>query len=82
MLKILTPKEAIIIGLRLGYVDNKYFTSTSVAGFLGIEEEEVIETTKKALLVYKEQFNNFIDEAINIIEDKTTVQNNSLVKRK
>ena len=53
MLKSLTPKEAIIICLKLGYVDEKYFTTESIAGFLGIETSEVIETTKKVLLVYK-----------------------------
>lgn len=66
MLKSLTPKEAVIICLKLGYVDEKYFTTESIADFLGIETSEVIETTKKVLLVYRENINRFIDEAVEV----------------
>ena len=66
MLKSLTPKEAVIICLKLGYVDEKYFTTESIAGFLGIETSEVIETIKKVLLVYKENINQFIDKTVDI----------------
>lgn len=65
MLNILSVKDAIIICLRLGYVDNKYSSTKSIADFLGVEEEEVIETTKKVLL-YKENINNFIDKAVEV----------------
>ena len=68
MLNELEVKEAIIIGLRLGYVDGKYFSTKSIADFLGVSEEEVIETTKKVLLLYKENINNFIDKAIEASE--------------
>lgn len=64
MLKTLTPKEAVIICLKLGYVDDKYFTTESIAGFLGIEQEEVIEITKKVLLLYKDNINQFIDKVV------------------
>lgn len=74
MLKVLSPKEAIIICLRLGYVDGKYFTTESIAGFLGVEEDEVREITKKILLVYKENINNFIDQAINIVTDNPVLK--------
>ena len=47
MLKSLTSKEAVIICLKLGYVDDKYFTTESIAVFLGIETSEVIETKKR-----------------------------------
>lgn len=73
MLKSLTPKEAVIVCLRLGYVDEKYFTSESIAGFLGIETSEVIETTKKVLLVYKENINQFIDKAVDIATSSSLV---------
>lgn len=66
MLKLLTPKEAVIICLKLGYVDGKYFSTESVAGFLGIEVDEVIEITKKVLLVYRENINQFIDKAAEV----------------
>lgn len=54
MMSVLTAKESIIISLKLGYVDGKYFSTESIAQFLGIEEKEVIEATKKVLLLYKE----------------------------
>ncbi len=56
MLNVLTPKEAIIVCLRLGYAE-----------FLQIESSEVIETTKKALLLYKDSINEFIDKAVEYV---------------
>ena len=70
MLKVLSPKEAVIACLRLGYVDGKYFTTESISGFLGVSEDEVLDTTKKVLSAYKESINSFIDRAIDIISDK------------
>lgn len=67
----LNPKSGIIIALRLGYVDGKYFTSESIASFLGIEVKEVIETTKEVLNLYKQNINSFIDTAISYIEPET-----------
>ena len=66
MMNVLTVKEAIIISLRLGYVDEKYFSTSSIAKFLEIEETEVIEITKKVLLLYKENINSFLESAIEI----------------
>lgn len=74
MINVLTVKEAIIISLKLGYVDGKYFSTESIAQFLGIEESEVIETTKKALLLYKENINAFIDGIIEVATDQTKKQ--------
>lgn len=38
--------------------------------FLGIEKEEVLETVKKALLLYKENINQFIDGAIESVDEQ------------
>lgn len=73
MLKSLTPKEAVITCLKLGYVDGKYFTTESIAGFLGIETSEVIETTKNVLFVYKENINHFIDKAVEVATGSSLV---------
>ena len=70
IMNILTIKEAVIISLRLGYIDGKYFKADSIAQFLGIEVEEVIDTTKKVLLLYKENINQFIDKAIEIVTEQ------------
>ena len=71
MLSILSVKEAIIVSLRFGYVDGKYFDTKAIASFLDISEDEVRDITMKALLLYKENINNFIDKAINIVSDNT-----------
>lgn len=65
----LNPKSAVIIILRLGYVDNKYFSSESIAEFLEIEEKEVRETTMEMLTLYKQHINGFIDQAISYTEN-------------
>ena len=70
MLNVLSVKEAIIISLKLGYVDEKYFSTAAIAQFLDIEEEEVIDVTKKVLLLYKEKINDFLNNVIEIATDK------------
>ena len=66
MMSVLSVKESVIISLKLGYIDGKYFSTDSIAQFLGIEPQEVIDTTRKVLLLYKENINQFIDNAIQI----------------
>ena len=69
MMSVLSVKESVIISLKLGYVDGKYFSTDSIAEFLGIEPQEVIDTTKKVLLLYKENINQFIDNAIEVVTE-------------
>ena len=65
-----TPKEAIIVGLKLGYVDGKYFSTEAISRFLEISHDEVRETTKKVLLLYKDHLNEFLDNVIDVATDK------------
>lgn len=74
MTTILSVKEAIIIALKLGYVDEKYFTTESIAKFLDIPKEEVRETIKKVLELYKDNINNFIDEIITSSNDENKLK--------
>ena len=74
----LTVKESVIISLRLGYIDGKYFSTESIAEFLGIEIQEVIEATKKVLLLYKENINQYIDMAIKTVSNEP----NQLTRKK
>lgn len=69
MMSVLSVKESVIISLKLGYIDGKYFSTDSIAQFLGIEQQEVIDTTKKVLLLYKENINQFIDNAIEMVNE-------------
>lgn len=80
MMSILTAKESIIISLKLGYVDGKYFSTESIAQFLGIEETEVIEATKKVLLLYKENINSFLDNIIKVVTDPTEHEKSLFIK--
>ena len=66
MMSVLSVKESVIISLKLGYIDGKYFSTDSIAEFLGIEPQEIIDATRKVLLLYKENINQFIDNAIQI----------------
>ena len=68
----LDPKAAIIIALRLGYIDNKHFSSESIATFLEIDELEVIQTTTEVLKLYKEQIGLLIEKAISYDESNYT----------
>ncbi|MBQ4634789.1 MAG: sigma-70 family RNA polymerase sigma factor [Bacilli bacterium] len=70
MVNVLTVKESVIISLKLGYIDGKYFSTDSIAQFLGIEAQEVIDTTRKVLLLYKENINQFIDSAIEVVTEQ------------
>ena len=65
-----SPKDAIIAGLKLGYVDGKYFSTEAICNFLDINPEEVRESTKKVLELYKERLIDSIDSVIDIATDK------------
>lgn len=79
MLEMLSPTEIIIATLKLGYVDEKYFSTESISKFLETSEDEVRETTKKVLLVCKENINQIIDSTI---EEITKEQNRNPVLQK
>lgn len=70
MMNVLSVKEYVIISLKLGYIDGKYFTTESIAKFLEIEQDEVRETIEKVLLLYKENINQFLDNVIKIVSDE------------
>ena len=80
MMSVLSVKESVIISLKLGYVDGKYFSTDSIAQFLGIEPQEVIDTTRKVLLLYKENINQFIDNAIQIATEGESKISSPVVK--
>lgn len=56
MSKTLSVKEAIIFSLKMGYVDNKYFTSSQIAKFLNLDEKEVLKILRKLLTRYEEVY--------------------------
>lgn len=70
LLKNLSYKESIIAFLKFGYVDDKYYSTESIAKFLEIDECEVNEIAKKMLLAYKETLNSYLDQAIDIADNQ------------
>lgn len=64
LLNKLDAKEAMIVSLKLGYVDGKSFSNAAIAKFLEMDKQEVIEIITKVLLNYKDKLNQFLDEFI------------------
>lgn len=62
IVKMLSSKDAVIVSLRLGMCDGKYFSDNEIASILDISQEEVIETTKKVLLLYRDNFSNYLKQ--------------------
>jgi len=64
VLKVLSIKEAVILCLSLGYVNNQYLSSSNIATFLKMDEREVLDIKKRALMIYKEKMVHLLDQAI------------------
>ena len=67
----LSEKERVIILLKFGFIDGKYYRNDDIAKFFGIDETEVEEIIEKVLLLYRENSINQIDQAREIITKKT-----------
>lgn len=80
MMSMYSPKESMIASLKLGYIDGKCFSTTAISEFLGIEAQEVIDTTRKVLLAYKEKINQIIDGTIKIVSEESEITPSSLSK--
>lgn len=74
--QVLGAKDAVIISLALGKVDGKFFEASKIAAFLGMSEEEVNESVKRILEVYKTYLTDIINQAI------TTVSSNPKILEK
>lgn len=73
MISNLGSKESIIISLRMGYIDGKYFSVDAIAEFLDIERDEVSKIIKEVLLNYKKSVIKSIDHAIEVASDEQNV---------
>lgn len=65
--------EAVVVCLKLGYIDGKYFETKEVAEFLEIENSRVYDITRKFLEIYKENVLEFIDKIIDGVNDSFTL---------
>ena len=66
MIKVLSPKEAMIVSFKLVYADNPNLSTENIAKFVGVEPQQVVEITKKALQIYRDLFNEHIDKVIEL----------------
>ena len=57
LIKQYSAKEIMIFILKLGYVNGKNFSTKAISNFLGINEQEIIDITKKLLFDYKDKIN-------------------------
>ena len=82
----LAPKDLVIISLKLGYIDNKFFSTKEISKFLDITEEEINQTTKKVLLSYKEDINQLMNHIISLATEEKIIpdekENNKLLAKK
>ena len=79
MMSNMSPKEAVIVCLKFGYIDDKYFTDDAIKDFLGVESKDIREATMKVLLSYKDQITSLVDDIIE--KGKPKVLNNKTPKK-
>jgi len=82
LLQTMSPKEVVVIILRLGYINDVYYSEEKIASFLEIEVEEVREITKNVLTMQRNKFNSFLDEAIDSVsyKEKVLLPKNKVIK--
>ena len=54
-------QEAIILSLKLGYVNNKVYNNEEIARFLNLDKKWIDETVKKCIFIYQDQTKNLIE---------------------
>lgn len=56
--------ELVIFSLKVGYCQGKYFSTSSIANFFGMDPNKVVEIRNQGLELCKEEFNKIVDQAI------------------
>ena len=66
----LTVKEAIILAIIiLGYLENKEVNLNTIADLLEIDVNDILEDYRKMLLMFKENINEYVNNAINYLNN-------------
>ena len=63
----------VIASLMFGCMYEKHLSISEICELLCIKQQEVIDTTRKILLAYKERMNQTIDSAIQIVTEETEI---------
>lgn len=74
--------DCVILSLKFGYIDGKYFSTSAIANFLGMTEKEVSEIIKNGLISYKEKINEIIYELVEGETKASTERQSNPVKVK
>ncbi|MCI9433664.1 MAG: RNA polymerase sigma factor RpoD/SigA [Bacilli bacterium] len=69
----LSPTEIVVALLQLQLVNNKKYSTSSIAEFIGVDEQEVRDITKKATTLIKKGLNQLIDQTVATITDMDNV---------
>ena len=64
LLKTMSVKEAVIVSLKFGFINDNYYSNESIRNYLNVEENEIREATIKMLLSYKKKVLSLVDDAI------------------
>ncbi len=67
----LSDREQLIIALKFGYIDGKYYRNEDIAKILKLKESDIIETIQK---VYDENVKKLIDHSIEISTEKRLIR--------
>ncbi|MCI8777750.1 MAG: RNA polymerase sigma factor RpoD/SigA [Bacilli bacterium] len=69
----LSPTEIVVALLQLQLVNNKKYSTSSIAEFIGVDEQEVRDITKKATTLIKKGLSQLIDQTVATITDMDNV---------
>ena len=68
--KVISTREAMVVALKLGYANNRCYSTEEVSSLLGMSKMEVINITKNALLTYRYSLTKDVDELIDTIDSE------------
>ena len=60
---------SLVMSLKLGCIEGKCFSNSDISEILGIESQEVIYITKRALLACKREISQFVDSTIEVLDE-------------
>lgn len=70
LLSNFTSKEAVIISLTLGFINNRYYSIKEVSDFLKINEVEIKQIILNYLNLYKKSIHEFLQQVVELSQEK------------
>ena len=69
---------SLVMSLKLGCIEGKCFSNSDISEILGIESQEVIDITKRALLACKREISQFVDSTIEVLDEGPDKKDNKV----